>query len=180
MPRLRRSGAEKKENAVTTRRLLNAHSYSLTAVLALLASAAFVIQDPQPARFGVWILEAIGLYVLQWRLKPGKPTVRQEIEVEHALASGKPLLLHLYSNYCMVCMAARPIYEGIQADIGNRAQVLRVDAGTPEGRRIGSRVGLDLVPTFIVFDSMGKERWRSNGRIPNRMEIVRMLVRLAS
>ena len=74
-------------------------------------------------------------------------------------------------------MAARPVVDGIERDLGSRVRVFRADVASPEGRKLARRVGLDLVPTFIAFDGQGMERWRAQ-RVPNRREVLKELRRL--
>jgi hypothetical protein len=75
-------------------------------------------------------------------------------------------------------MAAKPVVDGIEKQLGQkRLRLVRVDVGTKEGRRIASRVELDLVPTIIGYDGGGVERWRFT-RVPKRQELWARIVAL--
>lgn len=58
-------------------------------------------------------------------------------------------------------MAAKPVVDGLEKELGKRVRFVRVDISTPNGRKIAARVGLDTVPTFIGFDAKGNEMWRT-------------------
>jgi peroxiredoxin len=49
-------------------------------------------------------------------------------------------------------MQAKPVVDGIEADVDARALVLRVDLLSDAGRTIASRYGVEYTPTFVVFD----------------------------
>ena len=60
----------------------------------------------------------------------------------------------------MACVALKPITEQLEANLGNRANVLRVSIHTDLGRRLGQRYAFETTPLFILFDAKGSERWR--------------------
>ena len=75
-------------------------------------------------------------------------------------------------------MATKPVVDGIEKQLGQkRLRMVRVDVSTKEGRRIASRVSLDLVPTLIGYDPAGVERWRVN-HVPKRQELWSKIVAL--
>ncbi|HLG74258.1 MAG TPA: hypothetical protein VK009_27875 [Chloroflexota bacterium] len=76
-------------------------------------------------------------------------------------------------------MAAKPVVDGIEKQLGGRVSVVRMDVSTPAGRKVAAKIGLDLVPTFIGYDSQGLERWRVS-RVPNRAELWNRLMLLYS
>jgi thioredoxin-related protein len=69
-------------------------------------------------------------------------------------------------------MAAEPIVDGIEEDLRGFAHVLRIDIATPLGRELVGRYGLDLTPTFILFDARGQIVSRLSGVAPLRGEFV--------
>jgi hypothetical protein len=56
--------------------------------------------------------------------------------------------------------------NGIAARFGAGLRVFKLDVNTAAGRTASDRLGLDLVPATLVFDSTGVERYRSVGRMP--------------
>ncbi len=55
--------------------------------------------------------------------------------------------------------------DGLEAELGTRLRVLRVDIQDPIGRELAPVYGFQFTPTFIFFDSQGRELWRSIGEI---------------
>ena len=43
--------------------------------------------------------------------------------------------------------------------------VRRVDIQSAEGRKLASQYGIGATPTFIFFDEVGREQWRSAGQL---------------
>ncbi len=70
---------------------------------------------------------------------------------------------------------ARPIVDGIERDLGAAARVIRLNRHTPAGIAIAARLGLRLVPSFVVFGGQGEERWRQDGRLIKRQAVVSAL-----
>ena len=62
----------------------------------------------------------------------------------------------------MGCMALKPLVARLEADLGNRAAVLRVSIHTDLGKALGQRYTVEDVPLFILFDGQGKETKRSH------------------
>ncbi len=57
-------------------------------------------------------------------------------------------------------MALKPITEQLEANLGNRANVLRVSIHTELGKRLGERYAFETTPLFILFDAQGRQKWR--------------------
>jgi len=68
-------------------------------------------------------------------------------------------------------MAQKPLVEQLEADLGSRANVLRVSIHTDLGQELGQRYNFQSTPLFIVFDAQGKERTRE-GRAPSVAEVL--------
>jgi hypothetical protein len=74
-------------------------------------------------------------------------------------------------------MAAKPVVDGFDKQLGGKVRIVRVDINSEHGKKIAAKVGLDMVPTFIGYDGEGVERWRL-GAMPNRTELWRRLISL--
>jgi hypothetical protein len=57
-------------------------------------------------------------------------------------------------------MALKPATEQLEANLGNRANVLRVSIHTELGKRLGERYAFQTTPLFILFDPQGHEKRR--------------------
>jgi thioredoxin-related protein len=65
----------------------------------------------------------------------------------------------------MACAAAAPIVNGLEQEFEGRLIVVRVDIQTQVGTQLTSQYGSRVSPTFIFFDEVGNELWRSFGSI---------------
>jgi thiol-disulfide isomerase/thioredoxin len=59
----------------------------------------------------------------------------------------------------------KPIVDGIEKQYQGRLIVIRVDIQSTTGHALASLYGFQYTPTFIFFDSSGKELWRSIGQL---------------
>ena len=66
----------------------------------------------------------------------------------------------------MPCLAARPIVDGIEQDLGDAAKVIRLDVFTPLGQQMAARYRARSVPTFVILDGQGNV-FRVSSGIPD-------------
>ncbi len=59
-------------------------------------------------------------------------------------------------------MAQKPVSERLEADLGDRANMLRVSIHTDVGRTLGERYGFESTPLYVVLDGKGSEIWRGS------------------
>jgi len=59
----------------------------------------------------------------------------------------------------------KPIVDGLEAELGSRLQIIRLNLQSEVGRNLAPAYGFQLTPTFIYFDSNGSEVWRSIGSL---------------
>jgi len=62
-------------------------------------------------------------------------------------------------------MAAKPVVDGIERAHAGSLDVIRVDVQGPAGKEIGARFGFEYTPTFLLFDSQGRQLLRIVGAI---------------
>jgi thiol-disulfide isomerase/thioredoxin len=63
----------------------------------------------------------------------------------------------------VVCLAIKPVVDGLEREFEGKAYVVRVELGSSAGRELGPRYDIDTVPSFVVFDRSGKVVFRRNG-----------------
>lgn len=144
--------------------LINQYSFLLTSLVAIGLLAFFLLRDG--ARSSDWIALAslaLGLSLAYGLFRPGDSTAAPAADVLGQIGAGQPVLLELQSPYCLACMAARPLVDGIEREHAGRLRVIRLDVQESAGRTIADRFGLRVTPTFVLFDSQGAEVWRSVG-----------------
>ncbi len=69
---------------------------------------------------------------------------------------GTPTLVQFYSNACGACLLAKPAYDRIERDLGDRVQFLRLSVVEGAGRELAVRYGVRSLPTLIVLDGNGQ------------------------
>ena len=73
---------------------------------------------------------------------------------------------------------AKPIVDGIEQDLGERASVLRLNVMTEVGSQAAQQYGVRGVPTLIVFDGDGNIVGQDVG-VPNRKDVVTQVLGLS-
>lgn len=150
---------------------INRNSYLFTSAVAMLV--AWLVTS----RFGrVWPVVAVGatglgLALAQRRLRGGRSDVPDWEAVQVEIEKGRPLLIFLFSDRCGACLATRPIVDGIERDLADTLDVLRVNIADEAGQEVRERFGARMVPTVIVLDADGVERYRTEGRLPRKSAI---------
>ena len=150
---------------------VNRYSYLFTSAVAMLV--AWLVS----ARFGgLWPAVAVGgvgvgLALIQRVLRGGASDVPTWDGVEAEIAKGRPLLIFLFSDSCGACLATRPIVDGIERDLADKLDVLRVNIAEDVGQEVRERFETRMVPTVILLDAEGVERYRTEGRLPRKRDI---------
>lgn len=64
----------------------------------------------------------------------------------------------------MGCLAAKPVVDGLEDELGDRVIFLRADLLSALGEQLGARYDVTATPTFLVFDRHGKLVGKGVGR----------------
>lgn len=72
---------------------------------------------------------------------------------------------------------AKPVVDGLERDLGERAQVLRLSVTDDVSARLAARFAVRSVPTFVLLDGSGALVLTQVG-IPKREEITSAVERL--
>jgi len=73
---------------------------------------------------------------------------------------------------------AKPVVDGIERELGDKAQVLRLNVMDGVGGQLAARYGVRGVPTLVVLDGAGNVVYVKTGS-PNRGEIIAAVEGLA-
>jgi thioredoxin-related protein len=65
----------------------------------------------------------------------------------------------------MGCLASKPIVDGIEKDYQGTLRVVRLDARNSENRELANQIGVQMTPTYVLFDANAKEIYRSSGML---------------
>lgn len=79
------------------------------------------------------------------------------------LTSGLPRLVDLGSTTCIPCKMMAPVLEDIKTEYAGRMQVEFINVNTQP--KAVKPYGIQVIPTQVFFDAVGKELWRHEGFI---------------
>lgn len=66
----------------------------------------------------------------------------------------------------MACLAAKPVVDGLEDEIGDRARFLRTKLTGGVGEALVARYGITGVPSFLAFDRTGTLVLKKTGKVP--------------
>jgi thioredoxin-related protein len=72
---------------------------------------------------------------------------------------------------------AKPIVDGIEKDLKDRARVIRLDVWSGVGKALAQRYGVRGIPTLVVLDRAGQVQDVQVG-IPDRKHTVELATKL--
>jgi hypothetical protein len=55
--------------------------------------------------------------------------------------------------------------DRLENELRGKLMVRRVDIQSAEGHKLANQYGIELTPTFILFNAGGREQWRSVGAL---------------
>jgi thiol-disulfide isomerase/thioredoxin len=70
-----------------------------------------------------------------------------------------------------MCLLAKPIVDGLERDLEDKADVIRLDTNSQLGLQIARRYGVSALPTLLVFDEDGELIHREIGP-PSKSRII--------
>ncbi len=68
---------------------------------------------------------------------------------QDVLQSDKPVLVDFWAAWCGPCKAIAPILEDLDAEYGDKLQIVKVDVD--ENQEIAAQFGIRSIPTLFVF-----------------------------
>ena len=155
--------------------LINQYSFLFVSLI-VVGIAIFLSSRFMELRYMAVLLVLIisSLIVFQFQFKTGDT---KELSVDffnEALLIEEPLLVIVYSDMCVACLAAKPAIDDLEQELNKVSKVIRVNVTSELGRYLRSEHNSGLVPAFLVFDSGGREIWRYNGSVPD-LDIIKSL-----
>jgi len=127
-------------------------------------------EDKTDARkIAIWIVAVILLLIVLEAVVNG---VRGGASIE----PGQPTLIQFYSDNCVACTAMQPVMDEVMRECDGRGiRIERMNVRDPNIQRLARRFGVYGVPTFIFFNSKGREYTRLMGVQPR--DRIRKVVR---
>ena len=119
-----------------------------------------------PPRLAVVGLIMLALASGYFLLRPGAGTAPpDELGVLLVQPVSRPVLLEIFSNYCVGCLRAEPVVDGLRQEWGDAVEVVRLNINEPRAAEVATRFNFQFTPTFILFTADGQEVWRQVGGI---------------
>ncbi len=147
-------------------RVFNHHGYPILSVI-ILATLAIVLASNGIAALDLIILVALIAVALGvWRLLVSSQTEGMDSVqlVRQAIQNGqRPTILQFYSAYCAGCIAMKPVVDQLEAEAGDRIQVIRLNIDSEPGKTLMQEHGVMFTPTFVYFDARGNKVRESIG-----------------
>ena len=134
--------------------------YSALIIPALLLLVGVMIVKRWGGQKRQWLIlvGALLAYIAVWLwLRP--------VATPLTLATGQPVLLEVQSPYCLGCVAMKPAVDRLENEWRGKLVVQRVDIQSVEGQELVTQYRIEFTPTFIFFDTAGKEQWWSVGQL---------------
>jgi thiol-disulfide isomerase/thioredoxin len=164
--------------------IFNQYSALIFAVPAVIFGVALLLRDRRtPMRLAVSALLVILVLGSYLYLRPGGNEMSAE-RIEVLLVepvADRPILLEIYSNYCVGCLRAEPVVDALEAEWGDDVQVVQLNINDESARELAATLDFRFTPTFILYTPSGEEVWRQVGGIdPDvvRAEVERLMASL--
>ena len=81
-------------------------------------------------------------------------------DFEKLINESKPTLVDFFATWCVPCKMQSPIIEEVKNEIGDKANVVKVDID--KNRALATQYNVQSIPTLILFVN-GEPVWRAVG-----------------
>ena len=126
----------------------------------IIGALIFVVVFSAVRRRGQWWVLAGVMVVYIGAYLALRPIAKPAMQLD-----GKSLLLEVQSPFCLGCVALKPAVDRLENELRGKLRVRRVDIQSDVGQKLVTEYGIEFTPTFVFFDTAGKEQWRSVGQL---------------
>jgi hypothetical protein len=88
-------------------------------------------------------------------MRPGRADIRSRDDLERLVRGGHPVVVELYSNFCLICMSNRQTIKLAATSLAGAARFVRLELPTRVGTAIGDAYGARYTPSYLFFDEHG-------------------------
>jgi thioredoxin 1 len=134
--------------------------------LTIVAGLVLLTKKPRTREYISFGVIVAGLAMSWIILHPQQtPLLRDAKAVEAMIGTGKPVLLEFQSPYCIECTAEKPVVDGLENELGDKLKIIRINIQDEIGRELAPVYHFEYTPTYVFFNSQGRELWRTIGEI---------------
>ena len=94
---------------------------------------------------------------------PPPPPVMSSPELQTAIASGQPVLVDFYADWCGPCRAMKPTVHALEEELRGKLQVVQINVD--QDPYLAKQYGVRGIPCFVVIKG-GTEVARQVGGVP--------------
>ena len=87
--------------------------------------------------------------------RPGGADITSPEQLARLVKGGKPVVVEMYSNFCLICMANRQTIKLAATSLSGQCRFVRVELPTAAGAAIGDAYNCRYTPSYLVFDAHG-------------------------
>jgi hypothetical protein len=88
-------------------------------------------------------------------MRPGPADIESPEQLARLVQAGKPVVVEMYSNFCLICMANRQTIKIAATSLSGQCRFVRVELPTATGAVIGDVYKCRYTPSYLVFDEHG-------------------------
>jgi hypothetical protein len=88
-------------------------------------------------------------------MRPGHADITSPEQLARLVRGGKPVVVELYSNFCLICMANRQNIKIAATSLSGQCRFVRVELPTAAGKVIGDFYKCRYTPSYLLFDEHG-------------------------
>jgi hypothetical protein len=88
-------------------------------------------------------------------MRPGAADIASPEQLARLVKGGKPVVVELYSNFCLICMANRQTIRIAATSLSGQCRFVRVELPTAAGTAIGDFYKCRYTPSYLLFDEHG-------------------------
>ena len=88
-------------------------------------------------------------------MRPGRSDITSPEQLARLVKGGKPVVVEMYSNFCLICMANRQTIKVAATSLSGQCRFVRVELPTATGAAIGEVYKCHYTPSYLVFDAHG-------------------------